>query len=232
MNIERASLRSRVVCGKMSTMNKRAIVISLVCAVASLAAACEPEINKEVMIVGDSIAVGAADEVTQTFNAVEEGNLRYLPSFAAAIGQGLTVLGDGVPEGEEDAFWRAHMDSLMEHGYPEAIVMSIGINDCPNTSGYGDRVDNLMSRVPAEIRVHWMTVPDPKSVRTCDGTINAALKSAVGRWPNLTLLPWAATANQHPEWFQSDTIHHTPEGQQKYAEFLKSQMDHLYPAPG
>lgn len=212
-------------------MNGRRIALAV--AVLLAAAACQPEVRTEVLIVGDSITVAASDEIVSTFNGVEADQYRYLPAIAAHGGQGLTFVGNNVPPNQVDAFWSAHVRSLIEQGHPGTIVVGLGVNDCSQFPGpttadnlafYGAKIDNFMAQVPAETMLRWTTIPDPRR-KVCDVTLNTALRDADARWENLTLLPWAALANLHPEWFDEDGIHQTAEGQRAYAAFLKDQLD-------
>ena len=206
-------------------MRRCAAIVAVLTAV--LVAACQPEVRTEVLILGDSITVEASDEIVAAFNGVGADAYRYLPAIAAHGGQGLTFVGDEVPADRVDAFWSAHMRSLIEQA-PGTIVVELGVNDCARLQGvgwYGQRIDNLMAQVPAETTVRWVTIADPRR-RVCDTSLNSALLAATYRWANLKLLPWARLANSHPEWF-SDGVHHTVEGQRAFAAFLKSQLDRV-----
>jgi lysophospholipase L1-like esterase len=123
------------------------------------------------------------------------------------------------------------MASLVEHTKPEVVVVELGYNDCrAELSTYGDSIDNLLEQVPVETPVHWLTVADPNERRTCDETINAALTDAAGRWPNLTLLDFAALMDAHPEW-TNDGTHLNEEGRGAYAAWLHDELDARYNPP-
>lgn len=204
-------------------MRNYRLIISFVAA-CLIVSACQSEVSQEVLVIGDSITVGASDDIVHVFNGVEKPYLRYLPAISASGGQGLTYVGDRVAD--PNAFWSAHVASLMERGKPDSVVVSLGVNDCSRlTPAYGARIDNFMAGIPSSVPVYWLTIPDPRKVMACEGTINAALAAAKTRWPNLTLLPWASTGNAHPAWFDREGIHHTPEGQVQYAKFIKARLD-------
>ena len=190
--------------------------------------ACEPTINREVLLVGDSVTFQSVSPIVEQFNNVDEGKGRYAPVFGSvSSGQGLTSVVN-VDMANVDAFWTEHVRSLVEHTKPEVMIVELGYNDCPRLSGYDARIDNFMEQVPSSVPVNWLTVADPGNKTTCDATINAALAAAATRWPNFRTLPYTKYFNVRPQLFQ-DNVHLNAKGQAELARFLKASLDHLYP---
>lgn len=207
-------------------------IIALLCFVI-LASGCEPTVNKEVLIFGDSVMFSAVDDVVYHSNYVRDDYTgRYAPNFGSVNGgQGLTFVKEVQPA-NVDAFWRAHVASLMEHTQPEVIVVELGVNDCSNRTGWHGRVDNFMQNIPSTIPVHWLTIPDPLGdLGLCDSSFNKALAEATLRWPNLELFAWSEKGNSNPSWFHTDGIHLTTAGQDGFAKWLTGQLDIAYPPP-
>ena len=54
--------------------------------------------------------------------------------------------------------------------------------------------------------------------------VNSLISQVAGEYSNVTVLDWAATAPEHPEWFYDDGIHLNAEGQVGYAGFIQSSI--------
>ena len=72
----------------------------------------------------------------------------------------------------------------------------------PGYSAYGEKIDWLMALL-APHPVWWTNLPaeivPPEWLTGCLA-VNSALAAAEERWPNLTVLDWAAVADPHPEY--------------------------------
>lgn len=102
----------------------------------------------------------------------------------------------------------------------EAIVVQLGINDAAargteSTPGYGNfgpKIDWFMELIPGGVPVLWSNLPcdlEPLAWRTGCVAINDALVVAADRWPDLTVIDWAAAATGRPEFIEPDDIHLT-----------------------
>jgi hypothetical protein len=197
---------------------------------------CKPDITKQVLFVNDSVTNQSAIALIDAFNNVAapgEPNYtgdhgRYAPNFGSSIvGIGLRVV-PGVQPADVDAYWAAHLDSLMQHVAPEVMIVELGYNDCADLSTYGDSIDNFMAHVTSGTPVHWLTMADVKNQTTCDETVNAALTDATGRWSNLSLFDFGAFMAGHTEWVDDSGIHLTYAGKKAYAGWLHDQLDAVY----
>jgi lysophospholipase L1-like esterase len=207
-----------------------ALMMAVVVTGGLVVSGCKPEVTKEVLFVNDSVTHQSIVHIVQELNDVERDSekARYAPNFGSSVpGIGLERV-PGYSAGEVDTYWATHMASLVEHTKPEVVVVELGYNDCDrDLSAYGDAVDNLMEQVPPETPVHWLTVADAHDLRTCDQTMNAALTDAASRWPNLSLLDFAALMDGHPDW-TDDGTHLNDQGRSGYAAWLHDELDARY----
>jgi hypothetical protein len=209
---------------------RRAAVLGVVALFVAGAAGCKPEVTKEVLFVNDSVTNQAVEHIVTELNMVERDSTasRYAPNFGSSVpGIGLLRV-PGFEEDEVAAYWSAHLTSVLAHVDPEVIVVELGYNDCGvDVSAYGEAIDGFMTVVPTDTPVHWLTMQDVDDQVTCDEPVNAALEEATTRWPNLSLLDFAAHMEGHPEWVV-DGRHLSEEGKLAYADWLHAELDARY----
>lgn len=150
-----------------------------------------------VLLVGDSLAVGA--ELGGAVDKIAAGGLP-IPVVDAAVGRRTD---------EMIALLPAYSLSASD-----LLIVSLGANDGPD--GVAERVDSFMMAVNGA-RVLWLNL-DLEDW----GEGNAAMVEAEGRWPNLTVLDWAAESIANPTWRASDGIHYTGDGYAAMADFIAS----------
>jgi hypothetical protein len=97
------------------------------------------------------------------------------------------------------------------------LVVDVGYNDF--SSGYGEHLDEVIRAALAAgvQKVVWVTLHES------EGTwreINAQIRAAAGRWPQLTVADWASVADASPAWFVDDA-HMTDAGATAFAAFLR-----------
>ena len=196
-------------------------------------AGCKAKVTKEVLFVNDSVTHQSIVAVVQEMNdvAADDAAGRYAPNFGSSIpGIGLLKVPGIAPE-NVDAYWDAHLASLLDHVKPEVIVVELGYNDCGfDLTGYGTHIDNFMANIPSGTPVHWLTMADVNQQFTCDETINAALDAARSQWTNLSIFDFRSHMQGHPEW-TVDGTHLNQDGQWAYASWLHDQLDAIYNAP-
>src|SRR5688572_25740957 len=101
-------------------LSVRALVLLVV-----VVAGCEPEINREVLFVADSVTSDSSRPIVQTFNHVAAGSSAggYAPNLGSVVaGQGLAKV-PAVPADDVDEYWTRHVASLMAHVDPEVILV-------------------------------------------------------------------------------------------------------------
>lgn len=197
------------------------------------AAGCKANVTKEVLFVNDSVTHQSIIAIVQEMNdvAANDPAARYAPNFGSSVpGIGLLTV-PGIAPQDVDAYWTAHLTSLLGHVKPEVMVVELGYNDCGlDLTGYGAHIDNFMANIPSGTPVHWLTMADVNHQFTCDETINAALNAAKTRWSNLSLFDFGSHMQGHPEW-TVDGTHLNQDGQWAYASWLHDQLDAIYNAP-
>jgi len=97
-----------------------------------------------------------------------------------------------------------------------AVVIDVGYNDRADV--YGAQLDEVMGALLASgvHRVVWVTLTEAQESWT---RINAQIRSAPARWPQLVVADWARAATEE-SWFV-DRVHMTSEGGLAFAEFLR-----------
>jgi hypothetical protein len=97
------------------------------------------------------------------------------------------------------------------------VVVDVGYNDLAD--GYADGLDTVMRALVAAGVQHvvWVTLEETRDPWVA---IDAQIRAAPARWPQLVLADWAPVAAAHPEWFV-DRVHMNGLGGMGFAEFLR-----------
>jgi peptidoglycan/LPS O-acetylase OafA/YrhL len=101
----------------------------------------------------------------------------------------------------------------------EVVVVHLGTN---NSTLPEEQFRKLMDLLSDRRLVLFLTVKSDK-VQAC-GTVNKSLETLVATCPNARLLDWMSYAGDHPDYFYSDQTHLRPEGAQRYAELILTQV--------
>ena len=99
----------------------------------------------------------------------------------------------------------------------KVLIVKVGYND--SAGGYGKGIDQVMRAALADgvTGVVWVTLREERSGYRW---INAAIRQAAKRWPQLLVADWNAYSAGKP-WFDSDGLHLTPAGANALATFLR-----------
>ena len=97
------------------------------------------------------------------------------------------------------------------------VVVDVGYNDLAD--GYADGVDSVMRALIAAGVQHvvWVTLEESRDPWIA---INAQIRAAPARWPQLVVAEWAPVAAKHPEWFD-DRVHMNGLGGMGFVQFLR-----------
>ncbi len=162
--------------------------------------------------IGDSVGVSVAADESSTLRALLDGvyPAATWDSLGARPTQGGSTDGvaaaNAVPVGTD------------------LVVVELGYNDSPSVMGA--RIDALMTALTNRRvgRVAWVTVSERRTT-TAYAQTNAAIRSAVNRWGNLSVFDWEAASNAPAgfRWFE-DNVHLTGTGRGEFALFLREQM--------
>jgi hypothetical protein len=107
-------------------------------------------------------------------------------------------------------FWRTRLAEANAKIATDAYVVDLGFNDtaAPGTptsrgyAGYPAKIDWMMHLFGGK-PVLWTNLPcaiEPPARKVGCTIVDASLAAATRRWPNLTLVNWAAVANAHTEY--------------------------------
>jgi hypothetical protein len=105
-------------------------------------------------------------------------------------------------------------------GLGQVLVVDVGYND--SSSGYAQGIDRIMrAAVKQGVRgVVWVTLREAGSYASDYKSINAEIKTAVRRWPELIVADWDAHSAGKP-WFAGDGLHLDDSGAIALASFLR-----------
>jgi len=103
----------------------------------------------------------------------------------------------------------------------QVLVIDVGYND--SSSGYAKGIDTIMRAALSQgaRSVIWVTLRGAGSYASDYKSINAEIKAAVRRWPELTVADWNAYSAGKP-WFGTDGLHLNPSGAISLASFLRT----------
>jgi lysophospholipase L1-like esterase len=162
----------------MSARRRRAVALVLAAAVlAPVSALAGPgdvdAQQRRVVVVGDSVILGAQGPMTAAFAA-----RGWEVTFDAAVSRSTSAGLDAV---------ESHRPLLTD-----SLVVSLGANDAGNTAAFRERVRAILDAAASVPRVYWVTI---REVRDYYGPANQAVRDVAAGRPNVTVLDWhAATA--------------------------------------
>jgi hypothetical protein len=102
----------------------------------------------------------------------------------------------------------------------QVLVVDVGYND--SSSGYARGIDTIMHAALEQGArgVVWVTLREAGTYASDYRSINAEIKTAVRRWPELIVADWNARSSGKP-WFGTDGLHLNPSGATALANFLR-----------
>jgi lysophospholipase L1-like esterase len=162
-----------------------------------------------VLVLGDSNLFQSGPEVDAALRAVG-----VVPTLLGVPSAGLKDL---------DNFWftSTRVPALIAAD-PDLVIVGLGTNDAidpKNRQQFPARLDRMM-RALGKRPVIWIThVNDrPGAPASAGRAINADIRDAVRRWPNLSVLDFATTIAGDPAILQADGLHFSPGGMRIYAQ--------------
>jgi hypothetical protein len=145
------------------------------------------------------------------------------------------------PQSDTHDFWLHRLRDAQSKIATDGYVVNLGVNDArrpglatgPGYSAYGEKIDWLMALL-APHPVWWTNLPAqivPPEWMTGCLAVNSALAAAEERWPNLTVLDWAAVADPHPEYVAGhERIHITWKAATAWAQLVLNALDSYFPS--
>ena len=156
-----------------------------------------------VTVVGDSVVIGAAEELNRALDN---------PAFGADVGL--------QPAGAVEILQKRRAGGQLG----EIVVVHTG-NNGSFTAEQFDEMMRVLADVPKVVFVN-VKVPRPWEQRN-----NDVIADGVRRYPNTVLADWHAASADRPELFVDDGIHPQPEGQRIYADLIAAHLEAPYIGP-
>jgi len=154
-----------------------------------------------VSVFGDSVLLGASEEIS----SVLAGN-----DVSVVAHEDMSLLG------------ALGTLSAARPTMGDVVVLDYGYNDGTDLGAWRDRIGQAMAILDRVPRVIWL---DQREFAPGRAEMNAELRAAAARYPNLDVVDWNATVAAHPDDTYSDGIHLTPAGQQAMADLVRARVD-------
>ncbi|EGP5687497.1 acetyltransferase [Enterococcus faecium] len=149
--------------------------------------------EKKILFIGDSVMLGAYQELKETFkkealvDAKESRQITALPEIL-----------------------KEHKD-LVSY---QQIVIGLGTNGVITD----DAIEKTMSLLKDK-KVYWVNIKAPTGWQE---TINATLAKLPNQYSNITMIDWYSESKNHPEFFYDDETHLNESGRTAYAKYIAS----------
>lgn len=149
--------------------------------------------EKKILIIGDSVMLGAYQELKETFkkealvDAKESRQITALPEIL-----------------------KEHKD-LVSY---QQIVIGLGTNGVITD----EAIEQTMSLLKDK-KVYWVNIKAPTGWQD---TINATLATLPNQYSNITMIDWYSESKNHPEFFYDDETHLNESGRTAYAKYIAS----------
>jgi lysophospholipase L1-like esterase len=158
-----------------------------------------------VLVLGDSNLFESGAEVDTALRGAG-----FEPTLKGVPGYGLKDL----------LFWLQELDERLDAD-PDVVAVGLGTNDTGMASEVAQfpvRLDRMMEEI-GDRPVIWITHVDdrPAAPATAGRAINAAIRAAPDRWPNLTVLDFTVVMANDPTILSADGLHFTESGRRVYA---------------
>ncbi len=156
--------------------------------------ASTPAEDMSITAVGDSVMLGAADQLQNTIPNI------YID---AEVGRQVQNTNDV-------------LDTLDTNGVlGHTVILHLGTNGIFNqTTGQA-----VIDRLGSDRNIYWVNAYGQGITWAND--VNATIMALCDANDNVTYVDWAAQAMAHPEWFYSDGIHLNPDGAAAYCDLIR-----------
>lgn len=202
----------------------RAAGLSGACLVAVWVVSCQGQISPPgpVLLIGDSIFHGAADELESELRS-DGWDTRMEAHPGAGIRGG----------GFSGVDWPRRLPELVSAVDPQVVIVELGTNGCGPCDSVPRAIDDVMVSLAGVDVVLWLTV-QTDSPRSGEATaVNATLEEAADKWANLELLRYDQWVAGRPELVPPDGVHPTPDGEVALAGQVADALeDRAEPAVG
>ncbi len=107
-------------------------------------------------------------------------------------------------------------------GIGDVVVLQLGTNDGISASELSSYMETTMQHLAEVDRVYWVNM---RQFRSWVPAANAVIAAAAVKWPNLRIIDWDARATPDPSLVYADGYHLTGGGQLVMAELIATTLD-------
>ncbi len=185
----------------MSTTLRRAVLVALaglLLAVAPWPLTDTGAQQRRVVVVGDSVILGAQGPMTSAFQSRGWG-----VTFDAAVNRSTSA---GLQAVE------SHRGELTD-----SLVVSLGANDAGNTAAFRQRVQAILDATAGVPHVYWVTI---REVRDYYAPANQVVRDLAATRPNVTVIDWHAATAGATDLTASDGLHLSGAGANRMAQVV------------
>ncbi|MCL1797721.1 MAG: acetyltransferase [Eggerthellaceae bacterium] len=163
----------------------------------TIQAATDNPLERGILLIGDSVALGASPLLEATFpNSIIDADV------SRQLYEGHLAYEEHIGLGEER----------------DIVVFVLGTNGV----AVDDQIDYLMGFVGAEKAVFFVNTRSPQFwVPTTNDTLNRATE----RYENTHVIDWFSLSAGHDDWLVDDGIHLTEEGVEAFVEMIRTALD-------
>jgi lysophospholipase L1-like esterase len=169
---------------------------------ASTSAAPKP-LDRRLLIVGDSVMLGAHEELAARLGAT---GWQVTPILAESLH---TYDAPALVDDNRQAVG-------------DVVVIGLGTNDGQTPGQFAGWIDGLMEHLRGVKRVFWVNLPE---FADWVPAANAEITAARQRWRHLRVIDWGARAAQDPSLRYGDGIHLTAAGRAAIADLVGATLD-------
>ena len=176
-----------------------ALLVLLACLVgASVGPGTAGAQQRRVVVVGDSIILGAEGAITSSF-AGRGWAVTYDAAVSRSTAAGLEAI-------------ESHRAELTD-----SLVVSLGANDAGSPSQFRQRVQAIMDATAGVPHVYWVTI---REVRDYYGPANQIVREVAAGRPNVTVVDWHAATAGATDLTSSDGLHLNGAGAARMAQVV------------
>ena len=177
-------------------------------------------VNDRVLVLGDSNLSQSGVQVAAALQGVG-----LEPTLRGLAGLGLKDL---------DAYWLRELPGLLASD-PAVVVVALGTNDTTTRADvvrFSARLDTMM-RAIGDRPVVWVTHVERRPFEVAGGgrSVNEAIRTAVVRWRNLTVLDRTALLGLDPTLLRDDGLHFTDVGMTAFGNEIAAAARAAIPVP-
>ena len=160
-----------------------------------------PGVDPRIVVVGDSVILGARDAV---IGRLAGWQVTFEASVSLSTAGAVSVID-------------RHRSAL-----GAITVVALGNNDGADPALLAARVDAVMGALPGAPVVVWVNL---RTFRDWVQTANTVLAEAAARWPNLEIADWSEISSPRPDLVAGDGIHLGAAGAAAMAELVGAHVD-------